>query len=283
MAAEVGGIRTDRTGSGWLDTGNLIPGPDPEAPRLWIRRFGSEPFHLDLDLGEAPGEAVTRVLAACLRDAGGLPPREEELLDATLAWRLAALAAVTAASQGSRLAVATRCPGEACGASIEFELDLPNLLPADPGRRVTGRIPLAGGSTEVALRLPTGRDQAAWRREPPPDAASMALSLDMEMDGRPAEDGRRLTGEALEAVGSLLESVDPLTSLQARVECPGCGEVRDLDMDLEALLLHRLESEQKCLMRQVHALASAYHWPEAEILALPPGRRNRYLTLLAES
>jgi hypothetical protein len=283
MAATVAEIRPAGDGAGWLDSGNRIPGPDPDSPRLWIRRFGCEPSHLDLDLGEPAGEAVTRVLAACLRDAEGHPPREEDLLDATLAWRLAALAAVTAASQGSRLAAVARCPGKDCGAAIDFELDLPALLATDAGRRVAGRIPLGGGSSEVALRLPTGRDQAGWRREPPPDPASMALSLDMEIDGRPAQDDRWMTEEFLEALGGLLESADPLTSLQARAECSGCGAVRDLDLDLETLLLRRLEAEQKYLLRQVHALAAAYHWPEAEILALPPGRRNRYLALLAES
>jgi hypothetical protein len=34
------------------------------------------------------------------------------------------------------------------------------------------------------------------------------------------------------------------------------------------------------LLEEVHSIARAYHWSEAEILALPLPRRRRYLDLL---
>jgi hypothetical protein len=35
------------------------------------------------------------------------------------------------------------------------------------------------------------------------------------------------------------------------------------------------------LFEEVHVLALQYHWPERDILALPRGKRRRYLALLA--
>lgn len=43
-----------------------------------------------------------------------------------------------------------------------------------------------------------------------------------------------------------------------------------------------MKSRASRLLREVHALARAYHWSERELLALPLPRRTAYLQLLAE-
>ena len=50
-----------------------------------------------------------------------------------------------------------------------------------------------------------------------------------------------------------------------------------MELDLEATCLALLAAEQPRLIDDIHALARAYHWTEAEVLAVPPRRRRQYL------
>jgi hypothetical protein len=52
------------------------------------------------------------------------------------------------------------------------------------------------------------------------------------------------------------------------------------EVDVAALTLARLAAVQRRTIEEVHVLARRYHWSEAEVLAVPPRRRARYLALL---
>ncbi len=49
------------------------------------------------------------------------------------------------------------------------------------------------------------------------------------------------------------------------------------------LLFRELAEHGDRLYREVHHLALHYHWSERDILALPHGKRRRYLALLADA
>jgi len=53
-----------------------------------------------------------------------------------------------------------------------------------------------------------------------------------------------------------------------------------LIIDLEDMLLRKLEEKQYQLLCEVHQLASRYHWSEERIIALPVRRRALYLSLV---
>lgn len=254
------------------------PGPDRE-PAFLARRFGSRPDHLDLDLaGTNRARAVTSVLAACLLDRDGEQLDDRGILEATVSWRLQGLLATAAATAGFRLDAEGDCPEPDCREPLDLALDLRSFAAADFPERIAWR----EGGGDLVLRLPTGSDQERWCGEPPGDFAAMAASLVVEVAGGPRPERWEVPEPWLEALSQRLGEADPLTDLRIESRCPACGRDTAMELDLEAMLLASLAKEQKRLFRDIHRLASAYHWSEAEILALSPGRRARYLAKLEE-
>jgi hypothetical protein len=58
-----------------------------------------------------------------------------------------------------------------------------------------------------------------------------------------------------------------------------CGH-ETTQLDTAALLWDEITARAGALLHEVHRLASAYGWSEAQILALSPARRARYLALV---
>ena len=75
-----------------------------------------------------------------------------------------------------------------------------------------------------------------------------------------------------------LLAFDPAAEWLSCMPCPSCGAEMDVLLDALTLLRTALAG---ALWRDVYAMASAYHWSEAEILALPVTRRKRYLAIAA--
>ncbi len=235
-----------------------VPG---EAGAHWqARAFGGALADLDLDLDHgSPPMATTRVLAGCL-EADGAAPDEMEIWGWTVNRRLQGLLAVTVATRGEAWTPTITC--DACTAAM----DLPLALGAF--RRESDPLAVAcdlGGET-VEVAMPTGADQRAWLAAGDDAPAAMLARLLPD-----AADDR------LPAVEAALAEADPLTVLEIETRCPECDAENRLELDLEAICLALLAAARPRLIDDIHALAMAYHWTEAEILAVPPERRRLYL------
>ena len=84
----------------------------------------------------------------------------------------------------------------------------------------------------------------------------------------------------LDAVGEQLALADPLAEIIIHFDCPVCGVSFDESLDLSAFLWAELEGQAKRLLYDVHTLAAAYSWSEAEILSLSATRREFYLGMV---
>lgn len=218
-----------------------------------LRPFGQALADLEVDFAAPPPFATTAVLAACL-GAGG------DSWTWTVGRRLQALIAVTVASRGPDWVATARC------AACDAPMDLPISLGAF--RRDDDPVAISVDGVEIAL--PTGADQRAW--------------LAAGADG-PEALRARLLPEALadraDTVEAALAEADPLTALGIETRCPECDAPNGLELDLEATCLALLAGEQPRMIEEIHQLAHAYHWSEAEILAVPPARRRLYLDRIA--
>ena len=90
----------------------------------------------------------------------------------------------------------------------------------------------------------------------------------------PADD---LDAPAIAALDAALEAVAPADVLLVEADCPECGHANAVDVDPYRTLA--LGSDE--ILREVHEIATHYHWGEAEILGLPRGPRRHYLRLIA--
>ena len=76
-----------------------------------------------------------------------------------------------------------------------------------------------------------------------------------------------------------------LTTTKAEVQltlnCPACEHSWSVLFDITTFVWAEISSLARRLLREVHILATAYGWHEADILAMSAIRRQFYLELVA--
>lgn len=100
-----------------------------------------------------------------------------------------------------------------------------------------------------------------------------------ERHGKPVEVDD-LPQPIVAAISERLAELDPQADLTLRLSCPDCGRDWRAPFDIAAFVWEEIASEAPRLLREVHALARAYGWREADILAMSPMRRQTYLELI---
>jgi hypothetical protein len=195
--------------------------------------------------------------------------RDESVADWPLGRRNRALAELHFACFGPRLSGWTTC--RACGEKLEFNVDGRALV--ETGAATADEAVAIG---ERRFRLPTSRDLARIADAAQPEDAARSL-LDLCLV---AGDATAWSDEEIEAAGERLAAADPLAEVRLDFKCPACGEAFEESLDLASFLWSELEGRAKRLLLDVHLLARAYGWSEAEVLALSPVRRKIYLEMV---
>jgi hypothetical protein len=182
---------------------------------------------------------------------------------------------------GPALDAFAECPQ--CGAPLEYRLSTRDLL-ATPSR--------AEPPAEVTVS-----DGASWLRLRPPnclDLRAVAQCVDLTAARRSllercvvaaAHDGTavpvaELPAALVERAAACLAAADPQAELLIDLRCPACRHPWQVLLDIESFLWAKVSALAKRLLREVHVLAQAYGWREADILALSATRRQLYLEMV---
>src|SRR5262249_27673041 len=139
---------------------------------------------------------------------------------------------------------------------------------------------------ELSFRLPNSVDLMAL-----PAGASIPemrgilferCLLGIHRPGRTRSDARlapeisaEIPAELVVAAIAQMSEADRQADVQLSLICPCCGRQWKATFDIVSYLWSELQERAMQLMREVHVLASAYGWREAEILALSSWRRQR--------
>jgi len=192
----------------------------------------------------------------------------DRLPDAPLGDRNAAILRLRQATFGDRLRAVLDCPR--CGERLELDADTTTLLSASAG---------AEASVEVEglrFRPPTSRDLIGILGESDAEAARLRLlRLCLIGDGDSADPV--LLASLGDRVEDALEQADSLADLTFGFVCDACGHEWQASIDVAAFLWDEVDLHARRLLDEVHVLARAYGWSEAEILALPEERRLAYI------
>jgi hypothetical protein len=226
---------------------------------LEFRRFGSHAGDLQIDLTAVRPHVMTDALAACALTEVD----REALWDLSVGKRIEYLLTLTGADEFD---AELRCA--ACGSVFEIGLTVAELLDAAAAAG-TGAIQVG----DARFRRPAGRDQLAWLEHARTDDATLTDHIIATL----ALDDGDCPLAQLEAA---FEEADPLLRAPVTAACPECGHAEEHDTDPTGMALNHLTRAQDALLAAVDALASHYHWSEAEILALPDWRRARYLQMI---
>ncbi|WP_419813173.1 hypothetical protein [Bacterioplanoides sp.] len=130
--------------------------------------------------------------------------------------------------------------------------------------------------SECHFRVPTGADQTAISACAEEQALPVLLQRLLLPGSQLPEP---LQHDDIERIAEALESATPQLPQAMFTACPECGMEQYVGLNLYQLQ----GASQSQLLREVHYLASHYHWHEADILALPRQRRHQYLSMIDES
>lgn len=221
-----------------------------------------------LDLWEA-GEACQSLDRALLMLwASGSADADDPLADWSIGARDAALLQARRRLFGAQLPATADCP--ACAQRMAFDLDLDALAAqATPAVR-DAQVHCRAGR----FRLPTSRDlaQAIGAAQP-----RLALAARCRIDGGDAP----LDEAALDELDAAYAAADPAAQIDIALQCAACGNAFAALFDVADCLWSDVAGTARQTLDEVHLLAGAYGWSEAEVLAVPHVRRQHYLQRVA--
>lgn len=234
-----------------------------ELLQIWERDAGRPPLQRALDL----------LAAACPELS------VDELARLSIGRRDACLLTLRAWAFGPQLACLATCP--ACGQRLELDLDAAALLAAAPEAHAAP-LELRVADAIVLVRPPDSFDLAAIDGCVDLDAARDLLLARcvavVTQNGTPTP-----LSDAPEAViaaaEQALDEADPLANVELALNCPACGHAWPAAFDIVTFFWTEIDAWVHQILREIHVLAAAYGWREADILAMGPQRRQIYLEL----
>ena len=192
----------------------------------------------------------------------------DRLPDAPLGDRNAAILRLREATFGARLRAVLDCPR--CGEQLELDTDTTILLATSA--QDAAPVEVDG----LRFRPPTSRDLVGILGEIDTEAARLKL-LRRCLVGGGEPPGPALLATLCDRVEDALERADPLSDLTFGFTCDACGHVWQAPLDVAGFVWDEIDAHARRLLDEVHLLARAYGWSEAEILSLPEARRSAYI------
>ena len=221
-----------------------------------------------LALWEAAAECLPLVRPLTLAAAGGAS--DAEVADVSIGRRDAYLLTLRQECFGSTFDCVANCPD--CGTELEMELSAADLT-VDGGDRDRATVTVDG--TDIEFRPITSRDLLAVAGRP---AARRGLIHRCIVAGGP-EDAGALSEPALDQISAAMAALDPQAGICVEIDCLVCDHRWAAPFDIGTYLWSELNVHALRILHDVHELASLYGWSEAEVLAVSPARRRRYLEM----
>lgn len=255
-------------------------------------------------LDQSPTSRALQLLAAASPDASYC-----QLAALPLGERDAALLRLRESLFGDRIEAVAQCP--ACTEQLQLSFTVDELLDAAGADGSASKTPAAGSGEaakagrmtgpDLHLRAVTSADILAVAQLPAgerpralaarcitpsgrggaaPAAPSTALPAAGTVDAAFPAGFPMLPDDVLAAVEDQLAGADPLARMEMSLVCPDCGHAWLAPFNVVSFLWAELHHWALRLLRDVHALARAYGWREADILDMNPYRRRHYLELV---
>jgi hypothetical protein len=177
---------------------------------------------------------------------------------------------------GPRVACCMECP--ACASPLQFELDARQAARRRAGSGfASDEIDSAG--FHVRFRALTSGDLLDTEGLSDVAAIRGGLVERAILNSRRGNESIAISDlptEVIEAVGRRLTEADG-AELLLDLKCAVCGHAWQEPFDILSFFWSEVSRSAKRLLHEVHVLAWAYGWSEADILSMSPARRRLYL------
>jgi hypothetical protein len=205
-----------------------------------------------------------------------------ELIALSVGQRDARLLSIREATFGTRLDGFAECP--ACQARLEFAFNVSDIRVL-PENRISAK-----QAQEVAIegfnlryRLPDSSDLAQIVCFQDVMVARDLLLQRCVLQARQENvevEVAALPESVIAILGRYMLESDPQAEVQIDLSCAVCSHNWLVNFDIVQFFWSEICAQAKRLMREVHMLARAYCWSEADILAMSAARRQFYLEMV---
>ena len=223
--------------------------------------------------GPSYRQAFLLLAAAC-------PEQSPEALSRlSIGRRNARLLSLRERTFGSRLEALVTCPG--CAERLELDLRTTELLVNAPEDEETAPLSVETDGYTIRFRLPDSTDLVDVGGMDTNTLRDHILSRCLLSIRRGCEEVSlaQLPEDAAGAVAEKMAQADPDADITFAVTCPACGHTWQAMFDIVTFFWCEITAWSHRILQEVHLLASAYGWSEADILALSPWRRRCYLEM----
>jgi hypothetical protein len=179
---------------------------------------------------------------------------------------------------GPALDCYAECPR--CQARLEFRVNVKDLLARAAGESKPVAGELQRGDLHLRYRAPNSADLSALLNCSDVASARASLIAACVVEARRGDEMLAvgdIPASAIEELSSKLGESESCADIFFALRCAACGHDWQLAFDIVAFLWNEISSLAKRYLCEVHALAWAYGWSEADILAMSPARRRFYL------
>lgn len=190
---------------------------------------------------------------------------------------------------GSSLACYVACPE--CETGIEFTIQIADIRVGEWSEVVLESHSISFEGITVTFRLPTSEDLAAvvpfgasghadetaQARQHLLKRCVMAITLADDQTAVAPLEVASLPEDVVFALTEAMIDLDPQADIAFNVDCEECAHNWSVDLDIAAYFWTEASALAQRLLADVHTLASAYGWAEADILAMSDIRRRFYL------
>ena len=186
---------------------------------------------------------------------------------------------------GPKVEATTRCPK--CGNELELTFTARDLESTVVEPQGDGRLKLVSGEYEIEYRLPNTADLLEIANDSGQSltvlpgqclTALLARCVVARRQDGPVQ-STDLPAAVIEKLSSSMAEADPYAEIQIAMDCAGCSHRWSMVFDVVSYLWTEIEDWAERMIRDVHALASAYGWNERDIVGMSALRRRLYLEL----
>jgi hypothetical protein len=223
---------------------------------------------------------VERALALLCAACPELTPLE--LARASIGRRDTLLLALREQTFGPQLVSRVNC--QQCGEALALSFNVSDVLIPQEALPEDA-LHLSLEHYEVHFRLPNSEDlMRVTGAHDDVETASQLLLARCVL--RAVEDGEQRPVDELplhvrQAVVRRMAEADPQALVQLALSCPACSHRWLVTFDIASYFWSEINAWAYRILREVHTLATAYGWREADILAMSSRRRQVYLEMVS--
>ncbi len=227
-------------------------------------------------LAQPPAWRALKLLAAACPDT---PP--DGLARLSIGQRDGRLLRLREWTFGPQLVGLATCPG--CSERLELTFNASDIR-MDPETEPAETLSQSVAGYEVRFRLPNSLDLSAIPDNEDVTSIRRVLLDRCLLSARKNDEEEavdQLPAHVIDAVVEQMAKADPQADMQLALSCSSCGLQWQATFDIVSFFWSEINTWANRILREVHILASAYGWREADILAMSLWRREFYLQMVS--